>query len=377
MFYEPVWEYEGHKLVQRPDTSNYAIYWKGPRDRRIRRQSTRTSDLDEAKRKLVEFVRARAKPKPGSAENVLILDTLCDYVDGADASPDQATGRSRERAVYALRHLSEFFDFEGIDTVADFTIGIQHRYIEQRFQSIRARGSKGSNGTINRELAVLKAALNSAWKHGRLDQVPHIGLLPPPPARDRFLRQPEVLRLLNACASEHLRLYVRLALHTLQRPIAIYSLRVEQIDLEWGRIDFLPKGVRQSNKRRPVVPITPTLRPHLEEAIRNSVTGHILEYNGRPISSVKKSFRRAVDNAGLKDVTPYTLRHTGATLMAAAGVPLRQIAGMLGHTESRTTEIYAKHHPDFLRDASAAIEALFGERELPAAERLLALPAPK
>ncbi|MCB9839001.1 MAG: site-specific integrase [Phycisphaeraceae bacterium] len=286
---------------------------------------------------------------------------LCDYIEGSDDSSDLVVNRSRQRAEYALGHFDAFCEFEGIDTVADFTLSVQKRYIEKRLRDIRARGFKGSNGTINRELTVLKAALNYAWKHGRLDTVPHIGLLQPPPSRDRFLRQPEVHRLLEACMSEHLKLYVRLALHTLQRPIAIYSLTVDQIDLEMGRIDFLPRGVAQSNKRRPVVPITPTLLPHLEEAIGGSVTGHILEYHGKPISSVKKSFGRAVEQAGLREVTPYTLRHTGATLMAAAGVPLRQIAGMLGHTEARTTEIYAKHHPDFLKDATAAIEDLFGE----------------
>ncbi len=152
-----------------------------------------------------------------------------------------------------------------------------------------------------------------------------------------------------------------LALHTLQRPIAIFSLRVEQVDLEWNRIDFLPPGSMQSNKRRPVVPITPSLRPMLEQAMDESEGGYILEYQGHPVSTVKKSFRGACKRAGLDDVTPYTLRHTGATLMAASGVPLRQIAGMLGHTESRTTEIYAKHHPDYLMDAARTIERLFGD----------------
>ena len=49
--------------------------------------------------------------------------------------------------------------------------------------------------------------------------------------------------------------------------------------------------------------------------------------------------------------------------MAAAGVPLRQIAGMLGHTEQRTTELYAKHHPDFLQAAASTLETLFGDQQ--------------
>ncbi|MCA9280907.1 MAG: site-specific integrase [Phycisphaeraceae bacterium] len=257
--------------------------------------------------------------------------------------------------------MTDFLELSGIDSVADFGLDAQQRYADWRMDRIRQDGHSGSNGTINRELGVVKAAMRSAWKRGRLSSVPHVQLLPSPPPRDRFLRLPEVKRLLNACELDHLRMYVMLALHTLQRPIGIFSLRIEQVDLEWGRIDFLPPGSIQSNKRRPVVPITPSLRPYLEAAIACSESGYVVEYLGRPVNSIKKSFQKACERAALQDVTPYTLRHTGATLMAAAGVPLRQIAGMLGHTEARTTEIYAKHHPDFLRTAAETIETLFGE----------------
>jgi hypothetical protein len=56
----------------------------------------------------------------------------------------------------------------------------------------------------------------------------------------------------------------------------------------------------------------------------------------------------------------YTLRHTAATLAASRGVPLREIGGFLGHTTERTTELYAKHSPDFLGRAAHALDELFG-----------------
>lgn len=363
MFYEPVWEYEGFTLVARPDTPNYFIYWT-PRGRagapgRSIRKSTRTNDLAEAKRRLVVFAReqGRLSGSPRSAETVPMLDVICDYTENFTSRQTSFVPAART----ALKHITAFIDVTGFAYVADFTLDVQQRYIDWRFAQLRRQGHAGSNATLNRELGVIKAALRFAMKRGHLDRVPHIELLPAPPPRDRFLRAPEVRRLLAACDADHLHLYVMLALHTLQRPSAIFRLRVEQVDLDWARIDFLPAGSLQSNKRRPVVPITPSLRPHLETALASSETGHVLEYLGRPVNSVKRSFRRACKRANLKDVTPYTLRHTGATLMAAAGVPLRQIAGMLGHTESKTTEIYAKHHPDFLRQAADTLEMLFGE----------------
>jgi len=62
-------------------------------------------------------------------------------------------------------------------------------------------------------------------------------------------------------------------------------------------------------------------------------------------------------DAGLHGVTPHTLRHTSATWMAQAGVPLWIIAKYLGHTTSRTTErVYAHHNPTFLLEAKQALE---------------------
>lgn len=168
-------------------------------------------------------------------------------------------------------------------------------------------------------------------------------------------------RLLDACTLDHLRLFCTIALHTLQRPGAILELRTEQVNLRSARIDFLPPGEAQSRKRRPVVPVSDTLQPLLAESIGESETGFVVEWNGRPVASVGRAFRAARNAAGLgTDVTPYTLRHTGATLLLAAGVPIRQVAGMLGHTEERTTELYGKHHVDFLGDAKRALDRLFG-----------------
>ena len=45
--------------------------------------------------------------------------------------------------------------------------------------------------------------------------------------------------------------------------------------------------------------------------------------------------------------------------MANKGVPMWEIAGILGHSSSRTTErVYAKHHPDYLRKAVAMLDKI-------------------
>jgi integrase len=47
---------------------------------------------------------------------------------------------------------------------------------------------------------------------------------------------------------------------------------------------------------------------------------------------------------------------------ARSGCPPRPasetIAGYLGHSVARTTELYMHHHPDYMREAKAALERL-------------------
>jgi integrase len=55
-------------------------------------------------------------------------------------------------------------------------------------------------------------------------------------------------------------------------------------------------------------------------------------------------------------VTPHVLRHTCGTWLAQSAVPLDKIGGWLGHTDTRTTRLYAHHHPDHMNEALDALD---------------------
>lgn len=94
--------------------------------------------------------------------------------------------------------------------------------------------------------------------------------------------------------------------------------------------------------------------------MRGSDLGFVIHDKGKRILDIgdsnSGSFGSACSRAGLSSVSPHTLRHTCGTWMAQRGVPMHEIAGWLGHTTGRTTELYAHHHPDFMENARRAAD---------------------
>ncbi len=250
---------------------------------------------------------------------------------------------------------------------------------------------------------MLRAAVNSLFKAGELTRAPFVKLPPAPPSRDLWLEDYEARLLVDSCVEDHLRLYVELGLHTGARKQAILDLRwAAQIDFARKRIQLNPPGRRQTSKRRSIVPMNDRIYRILQAARARARSPYVIEYfryERKPevdptvgrrlprigdgnVGDVKSGFAAACRRARLaalanargadrgteerlrwleasskfRRATPNTLRHTAGTWMAQAGVDLWKIAGWLGHSIERTTELYAHHHPDYLEEGSSALE---------------------
>ncbi len=213
---------------------------------------------------------------------------------------------------------------------------------------------------MRRELALLSAAVRLGHRRGLIVYLPFLISLPEPPPRERIISVDDARRLLAACDEPYVRRFVLLCLHTLQRPGAIFDLRTDQVDFVTNQINFLPRGRLQVSKRRPIVRMTVTLRDEMTKAVADSKSGFVLEKGGIRLRSMRKAFASAVQRAGLNDVTPYVLRRSGASHMAASGVPMHQIASILGHTTQRTTEVYTKRRAEFQAEATMMLDEMFG-----------------
>ena len=245
----------------------------------------------------------------------------------------------------------------------------------------------GSVGGGRRDLEDLRAAINHHSKEGLHRGIVRVTLPPKGLPRDRWLTRNEAAALIRACwrvrevqtqhrgklkgqkivtdkrTSQHIARFILIALYTGTRAAAVASaspIKSEgrsHVDLVNGMFYRLAEGSRATKKRQPPVPIPPRLLAHMRRWVDKKIAKqYFVEWHDKPVQSVTVGFRSAVRRAGLTGkVTPHTLRHTAATWLMLAGVPMWQASRFLGMTQETLEHVYGHHHPDHLRDAAAAI----------------------
>jgi integrase len=210
-------------------------------------------------------------------------------------------------------------------------------------------GRPRSIATVNREFAALRGMLNKAVAWGLLERNPVNGIKRPREAkgRTRFLTVEEAKCLLDAC-SPHLRPIVLCALESGMRRGEILNLSWLDINLE-NRLIY----VRQTKTGIPrYVPLSTRLHDAFTRLPRRPGRDLIFPgesrfgKSGQPFHDVRSSFGTACGKAGIKNFRFHDLRHTAASHMVMAGVPLKTVAEILGHMTTAMTERYSHLLPE-------------------------------
>jgi integrase len=89
---------------------------------------------------------------------------------------------------------------------------------------------------------------------------------------------------------------------------------------------------------------------------------------GTPLdpANVRRAFRRVVAAAGMDPMswTPRELRHSFVSLLSSSGMPIEDIAHLVGHANTRVTElVYRKDLRPVLTRGAVAMDALFPDDE--------------
>lgn len=222
---------------------------------------------------------------------------------------------------------------------------------------LRARVAAGRKiGSAHTELGHLRSACRWACKMGLIDKVPHIEMPPKPDSDVRPLSDADLQAIIDNCEAFHVRLAVILLLSTGARVSAILDRTWDKIDFDRGVIDLrLTDGV--TRKGRAVVPMNRMARVALQAAWNARETEWVVEYNGKPIKSIRTGYSAALKRAGLEGVNIHQIRHTVAVKMLAAGQPIEVVSQYLGHSNIQITlKTYARFMPDHLSDAASVLE---------------------
>jgi integrase len=210
-----------------------------------------------------------------------------------------------------------------------------------------------ADGTRRKMTAVVVAAIAHAHRMRKVRDVPFFERPAPVAPKDVWLDEADEARVYALAMGlgmgqerlPRLTRFICLGLDTGQRKAAILGLRWSQVDLARGTIDFRMPGA--TSKKQAVLPIPARLRPMLERAYAERVSDFVLD----SAAAIDGPFGTFMSRAGHADVTPHSLRHTCATLMLRAGVPVWEVAGVLGNSPDMVQKVYGHHAPEHLLGA--------------------------
>jgi integrase len=216
--------------------------------------------------------------------------------------------------------------------------------------------------SANRTLTVLKAALNRAWREGKVRSDDAWRRVEPfeeaDAARVRYLTVAEAKRLLNACDPDF-RTLAQAALVTGARYSELAALRSADFNPDSGTVHV---RTSKSGKGRHIV--LNDEGAALFKSIAAGKSGLLLakadgsqwgkSHQARPMAD-------ACDRAKIKPAASFhILRHTWASLAVMAGAPLMVVARNLGHSDTRMVERHYGHlAPSFIADAIRAAAPRF------------------
>ena len=332
--------------------------------------------LETATRVGDEVVRARSIAADWKAKGKLGIDTGQEQRQEAQApTVKQLCSEYMERHGSKKRSASE--DERRIGKLKKTFLwqrvkDVTHADIEGLHRSMKDRPYEA-----NRMVALMSKMFGLAMQWRWIDANPAHGVKKfEEEKRERFLTQKELARLdvaLTEYAAERGDLEaqdaadaIRLLLLTGCRSGELLSATWDQFDLEkamWTKPSShtKTKKVHRVALSSPAVALLTGLRRRREIPGRYVFPG----VSGQHRKSLKAAWADIRVRAGIEDVRIHDLRHTAASLMLSAGVPLDIVGRVLGHTQAQTTLRYAHLSDEASKAATDALSNViaFGKKE--------------
>lgn len=351
----------------------------GRPDRRRRTASTR-KEAEKIRRDLVSAVEAGLAVPDGSR-------TVQGWLDYwfAEIRPNEVSPETLNRDAYLARlHL---YPALGSRRLKD----LQPEHVEKVLKAKAAAGYARS--TVDRIKCVLRMGLAEAERRGEVSRNVATLVRTPKGAQKegRALTVEQARSLLDALEG-HSRRALWLAVLLLGlRPGEVCGLTWDDIDFDRERLHVrrhrrgtgsdmhlgVPKTAKSRRSLDMPAPLVEALRSHKADQARLRLAagdawqdlGLVFPTeSGRFIDgkNLRKELDRITRRAGLGHWTPYELRHSCVSLLSAAGVPIEEVADLVGHADTTMTMTVYRHpvrpsvtaHVDTMARLVAGVEAL-------------------
>lgn len=187
--------------------------------------------------------------------------------------------------------------------------------------------------------------------------------------RERYLTPEEAETLLVALKKKSKRLHdiTLLSLHTGMRASEVFSLTWDSVDINRGTIRLLDTKTRSPR----TVPLTETAGEMLKVRKEKAKVDLVFPAReGKQSQWVSKAFREVVKdlkfNEGITDrrkrVVFHSLRHSCASYLVDAGVPIYTVAEILGHSSLEMTRRYSHLKDDHKKQSISAVEQALSKK---------------
>lgn len=347
-------------LYKRKDSPYWWASYVNGRGKRTR-QSTGATGRKEAEAILAQWKVDAHKAKAWNEGPSRTFDELA----LAFIRSREREGKNVESYLLSAKHLYPAFSGRDIRDISSTQV---RKYIAMRKQQGAAASS------INKETGFFCAAINYANREWGWD-LPNPASktkLREPEGRVRWLTREEVNALIKEAEKTrmawHLADFIRISVNTGCR-------RGELLSLEWKRVNLKEKLVlleanHTKGRRRRSIPLNREAhqamlsRARFRAAFCPDSPWVFCYKDGRPVKYLKATFTELCARVGIKDFRVHDLRHTCASWLVMAGVPLAEVRELLGHRSIAMTERYAHLSPDNVRRAVGVLDAVKEEESV-------------
>jgi integrase len=322
-------------------------YFQYFEDGKQRQVSTRCDRLDKAKKFRDQLLGKKLRGDLNhEASKVTCDELLDDLINHSQTAVKDTTARIWKWCIEA--NVRPFF---GHLKAATLTTEHLREYRSRRTTEGR------SDVTVNRELSILRIALNLGRKSTppKVDRVPWFPMVKEDNARQGFLTDDQYAKLRDALPDDLRPLFVT-AYFTGVRLGELVAWQWEQVDWEQGFVTLRADATKSGHSR--AVPILKgDMRQWLEWARANADgCDSVFHRNGNPIKSFRRPWLLACDAAGVPDLKFHDLRRTAVRNMRRAGVPQVVRMRISGHRTDSMERRYNIVDVEDLRSAKELME---------------------